>query len=169
LRAGRGRLNAIEKAELGPVAGSRVLHLQCHFGRDTLILAQREAEVVGLDFSTEGIATAERLAVGLGLAERARFALADLYAAREAISGPASFDLVYVTWDAIYWLPDIKEWARIVAWFLKPGGALYLAEGHPAALVLDDLPPRGCHDRLPESACKRRRSARLQAPGCGAR
>ena len=142
LRAGQGRLNAIEEAELGPVAGLRVLHLQCHFGRDSLTLAQRGAEVVGLDFSGEGIATAERLVAELGLAERARFVECDLYAAREAIPEPASFDLVYVTWGAINWLPDIGGWAKIVAWFLKPGGALYLAESHPAALVLDDRAPR---------------------------
>lgn len=139
LRAGIGRLNAIEEAELGPVAGLRVLHLQCHFGRDSLILAQRGATIVGLDFSPEAIATAVRLAADLGLADRARFVEADLYAAREAIAEPDAFDLVYVTWGAINWLPDIRGWAEIVAWFLKPGGALYLAESHPAALVLDDL------------------------------
>lgn len=141
LRAGDDRLNAIEEAELGPVVGLRVLHLQCHFGRDSLILARRGAELVGLDFSAPAVATASRLAQELGLAIRARFVEADLYAAREAIPEPASFDLVYVTWGAIYWLPDIAEWARIVAWFLKPGGALYLAEGHPTALVFDDLAP----------------------------
>ena len=70
---------------------------------------------------------------------------ADLYDAPTAIPEPASFDRVYVTWGAIPWLPDIAGWARIVAHFLKPGGSLYLAEGHPAALVLDDeaLQPDG--------------------------
>ena len=145
LRAGRGRLHAIEAAELPPVAGLRVLHLQCHFGRDTLTLAQLGAEVVGLDFSHEAIKTARSLADELGLAGRARFVEADLYDAPAAIHEPASFDLVYVTWGAIYWLPDIRRWAEIVAFFLKPGGALYLAEGHPAALVLDDLAPRQGH------------------------
>jgi hypothetical protein len=36
------------------------------------------------------------------------------------------------------WLPDIARWAQIVALFLRPGGTLYLADGHPAAYVLDD-------------------------------
>jgi SAM-dependent methyltransferase len=138
LREGRSRLNAIEEAELGSVAGLRVLHLQCHFGRDTLTLAQRGAEVVGLDFSAPAIAKARELATELGLASRARFVEADLYHARAAIPEPHAFDLVFVTWGAIYWLPDIRGWAHIVAYFLKPGGALYLAEGHPAALVFDD-------------------------------
>jgi SAM-dependent methyltransferase len=142
LRAGRGRLNPIEEAELRPVDGLRVLHLQCHFGRDTLILAQRGAEVVGLDFSSGAIAAARTLAAELGLTNRARFVEADLYDAPAAIPEPGAFDLVYVTWGAINWLPDIRRWAEIVAFFLKPGGTLYLAEGHPAALVLDDLTPR---------------------------
>ena len=144
LREGRAMLNAIEEAELGPVDGLRVLHLQCHFGRDTLILAQRGAEVVGLDFSTPAIEAARRLTAELGLEDRARFFEADLYDAPAAIPEPRSFDLVFVTWGAIYWLPDIRRWAEIVAHFLKPGGALYLAEGHPAALVFDDL------SRLPD-------------------
>lgn len=147
LRAGRGRLHAIEEAELRPVAGLRVLHLQCHFGRDSLILAQRGAEVVGLDFSTEAVRAAGTLAKELGLEGRVRFVEADLYDAPSAIHEPASFDLVYVTWGAINWLPDIRRWAEIVAFFLKPGGTLYLAEGHPAALVLDDLAPR--HGGMP--------------------
>src|SRR4051794_21116904 len=61
LRAGHGRLHPIEAAELGPVAGRRILHLQCHFGRDSLILAQQEASVVGLDFSAPAVSAARRL------------------------------------------------------------------------------------------------------------
>ena len=142
LRAGRGGLNPIEEAELGPVDGLRVLHPQCHFGRDSLILAQRGAEVTGLDFSPPAIAAARELAAELDLAGRTRFVEADLYDAQAAIPEPGSFDLVFVTWGAINWLPDIRRWAEIVAWFVKPGGALYLAEAHPAALVLDDAAPR---------------------------
>jgi SAM-dependent methyltransferase len=138
LREGRARLNAIEEAELPPVAGQRILHLQCHFGRDTLILAQRGATMVGLDFSGPAIATAQSLAAELGLSDRARFVQADLYNAMAAIPEAAAFDAVFVTWGALCWLPDIAGWARIVGHFLKPGGWLYLAEGHPAAMVLDD-------------------------------
>jgi len=141
LRAGRGRLNAIEEAELGDVHGLRVLHLQCHFGNDSLTLAQRGAEVVGLDFSRPAIDAAQRLAAELGLGARVRFVEADLYEAPAAIAEPSSFDRVFVTWGAITWLPDITRWAQIVAHFLKPGGLLYLAEGHPAALVFDDMTP----------------------------
>ena len=138
LRAGQGRLNAIEEAELGAVAGKRLLHLQCHFGRDTLILAQRGATVVGLDFSAPAIDVARSLAAELGLTDRTRFVQSDLYDARTAIPEPASFDIVYVTWGATIWLPDIGRWSEIVAYFLKPGGVLYFAEAHPVAYVLDD-------------------------------
>lgn len=138
LRAGRGRLDAIAEAELGPVAGLRLLHLQCHVGTDTLALAQRGALVTGLDFSAPAVAAARALAEELGLPGRARFVEADLYDAPAALPEPASFDRVFVTWGALAWLPDLAGWARVAAGFLAPGGRLYLAEAHPAALVLDD-------------------------------
>jgi SAM-dependent methyltransferase len=141
LRAGRGQPHEIEEKELGDVRGLRVLHLQCHFGCDSLTLAQRGAEVVGLDFSHLAIEAARKLAAELGLTARARFVEADLYDAPAAVAEPASFDRVFITWGAITWLPDIARWAHIVAHFLKPGGLLYLAEGHPAALVFDDAVP----------------------------
>jgi SAM-dependent methyltransferase len=115
LRAGRGRLNAIEEAELWPVDGKRILHLQCHFGADSLKLVQRDATVVGLDFSAAAIDAARQLASELGLADRTRFVQADLYDAPKAIPEPAEFDMVFVTWGAIGWLPDIRRWAEIVA------------------------------------------------------
>lgn len=138
LRAGRGELNEIEEKELGVVRGLRILHLQCHFGYDSLTLAQRGAEVVGLDFSRPAIEAARKLAAELGLTARATFVEADLYDAPAAVAEPAAFDLVFVTWGAISWLPDIRRWTHIVAHFLKPGGSLYLAEAHPAAGVFDD-------------------------------
>ena len=99
LRQGRARLNAIEERELGPVKGLRVLHLQCHFGRDSLILAQRGATVVGLDFSTPAVETANKLAAEMKLS--ARFIQADLYDAPKAIAEPRAFDLVFTTWGTI--------------------------------------------------------------------
>ncbi|WP_165943649.1 class I SAM-dependent methyltransferase [Roseicella aquatilis] len=141
LRAGAGRLDPILEAELGPVAGLRVLHLQCHIGDETLTLAQRGATVTGLDASAIAIGAARRLAAELGLSDRAHFVEADLYRAAEALPEPGGFDLVLVTWGSLCWLPDLAGWARIVAGFLRPGGRLHLAEGHPAALVFDDRAP----------------------------
>ncbi|MCI2398519.1 class I SAM-dependent methyltransferase [Aliiroseovarius subalbicans] len=138
LREGRGRLHPIEQGEIGDVRGLKIAHLQCHFGRDSLILAQQGAEVVGLDFSGDAIQAARELARELGLEDRASFVEADLFDAPTALAGYGPFDLVFVTWGAIGWLPDIKSWAAVVAGLLHPGGKLYLAEGHPSALVFDD-------------------------------
>lgn len=163
LRAGRGRLNRIEEAELaelfpmggaggtdrdddgdgdgaglaGQLDGVRILHLQCHFGADTLVLAQRGATVVGIDFSHEAVVQARVLAKELDLSHRARFIEANVYDARHILPEPESFDLVYVTWGTIGWLPDVAEWARIIEWYLKPGGRLYFADGHPSAYVFE--------------------------------
>lgn len=134
LRRGERRLHAIEESELGPVEGLDVLHLQCHFGVDSLILAQRGARVTGLDFSPSAVRTARALAAELGL--DARFVEGDLYAAPQLIDG--RFDLVYVTWGTICWLPDLPGWGRVAAHFLKPGGRFYFCDAHPAARVFDD-------------------------------
>lgn len=139
LKAGDGRLDPIVDAGLGDVSGLKILHLQCHFGRDSLSLALRGADVTGLDFSPPAIETARRITRDLGLEDRARFVEADLYDAPKVIEGAGTFDRVFVTWGAICWLPDIRQWARIISHFLKPGGALFFAEGHPAALVFDDV------------------------------
>jgi SAM-dependent methyltransferase len=139
LRAGTEQLDAVAADILGPVDGLRILHLQCHFGQDTLTIAQQGASVTGLDFSPPAIAAAQSLAVQLGLSDRTRFVEASLYDAEAAIGAPGSFDRVFVSWGALVWLPDLTAWARIVASFLKPGGYLALADAHPFAYVFDDL------------------------------
>ena len=138
LRAGRGRFSTIEESELPPLDGKRILHLQCHFGADSLRLAQRGAEVVGVDFSEPAIVAARALATELNLDHRVRFVRADVYETLDAVPEPNAFDLVFVTWGALCWLPDLLGWARIVAAALRPDGALYLADAHPAARVFDD-------------------------------
>ena len=132
-RAGADVLGPIESAEVGTVAGKRLLHLQCHFGLDTLSLARRGATVTGLDFSAEAIAAARALSAETGVP--GTFVEGNVYDAARLVDG--RFDVVYVTWGAINWLPDIRRWAAVVAHFLDPGGFLYLLEGHPAALALD--------------------------------
>jgi SAM-dependent methyltransferase len=132
LRNGTEHLDAIATDILGPVDGLRVLHLQCHFGKDTLTIAQQGASVTGLDFSPPAIAAARSLAADLGLTDRARFVQANIYDAETAINEPGSFDRVFASWGALVWLPDIPAWARIVSSFLKPNGFLALAEAHPA-------------------------------------
>lgn len=132
--AGADKLFPIEAAELGDIAGLRVLHLQCHIGLDTLSLARRGARVTGLDFSPGAIAAARdfarRTAIG------ADFVEGNVYDAPRLTPGP--FDAVYTTWGTIGWLPDIRGWAKVIAAVLAPGGFLYFADGHPAALALEE-------------------------------
>lgn len=137
LRAGDNSLHPIEDRELGEVRGKRLIHLQCHFGRDTLALARRGARVTGLDFSTEAIRTARGLASELDI--DAEFVEGTVEKARALVSG--AFDIVYVTWGAINWLPELASWGKTVASLLGPDGFLYLAEGHPFLYVLDERDP----------------------------
>ncbi|MEO3752547.1 methyltransferase domain-containing protein [Streptomyces sp. B6B3] len=136
-RAGGDTLRAFELAELGDVTGLRLLHLQCHMGQDTLSWARRGAEVTGLDFSEKAISTARALAADVGLADRARFVVSDVYEAGAALGGER-FDVVYTGIGALVWLPDLVRWARVVASLLDEGGALYLAEFHPLTDMLGD-------------------------------
>ncbi len=136
-RGERPGLHPFEWAWIGDVVGRRILHLQCHFGLDSLALARAGARVTGLDFSGNAIRAARELAAELGL--EASFVEGEVYDAPILITG--SFDLVYVTWGTICWLPDIAGWARIVAGFLKAGGCLFFADAHPFALTLDDEDP----------------------------
>ena len=127
---GEDVLYPIESEEIGPLAGKRLLHLQCHLGLDTLCLARRGAIATGLDFSPEAIAKAEALAGEANVP--ARFVEGNVYDTPRLIT--ERFDVVYSTWGTICWLPDIARWAKVVAEMLAPGGFLYLLEGHPFAI-----------------------------------
>jgi SAM-dependent methyltransferase len=134
---GADNLHDIEHGELGDVKGLRIAHLQCHFGIDTLCLARRGASCVGLDFSPVAIAAARDLQKRTGL--DASFVEGNVYDARSLIEG--EFDMVYATWGTIGWLPDVFGWAKVAASLLKPGGRLYLLEGHPSLLVANEKTP----------------------------
>ncbi len=134
---GADNLHDIEHEEIGDVSGLRIAHLQCHFGIDTLCLARRGASCVGLDFSPVAVQAARQLQVKTGL--DASFVEGNVYDARQLMTG--EFDMVYVTWGAINWLPDIAGWAKVVSSLLKPGGRLYLLEGHPFIMLLDETTP----------------------------
>lgn len=128
-------LRPFELDEVGDVAGRRLVHLQCHFGLDTLSWARRGARATGLDFSGAAVATARDVAHRAGLA--ADFVAADVYDAPEALGG-RTFDVVYTGLGALNWLPDVARWAGVVEALLAPGGFLYLAEFHPFAATFAD-------------------------------
>ncbi|MDA0256858.1 MAG: class I SAM-dependent methyltransferase [Chloroflexi bacterium] len=142
-RVRRGRLHRrsdvpyavveFDRTEVGEVAGKTLLHLQCHFGRDTLSWARLGAEVTGLDFSEAAIAAARRLSDESGTP--GRFLVADLYESPNVLA--EQFDFVYTSVGALNWLPDIGRWGQVVAGFVKPGGTFYVRDSHPVMWSLD--------------------------------
>jgi SAM-dependent methyltransferase len=120
---------------LGDIDGLRGVHLQCHIGTDTISLARLGASMTGLDFSPAALDQARDLARRTGA--DARFVEAELYQATSVLE-PASFDLVYTGVGALCWLPSIRRWAGVVAGLLKPGGRLFIRDGHPMLMTLAD-------------------------------
>ncbi len=123
-----------DAAALGDLTGSRVAHLQCHIGTDTVSLARLGAEVVGLDFSPSALLVARDLAARAGA--DARFIEADVRHAAAALG--TGYDLVYTTVGVVGWVPSMAAWADQVASLLAPGGRLYLRDAHPMLLTLDE-------------------------------
>jgi SAM-dependent methyltransferase len=120
---------------LGDVDGLDGVHLQCHIGTDTLSLARLGARMTGLDFSTPALDVARRLAVDCGAA--IDYVESEVYAAVDVL-GAGRFDLVYTGVGALCWLPDVRRWAGVVGALLRPGGRLFLREGHPMLWALCD-------------------------------
>lgn len=133
-RTGRAGLDAIEQAALGDVTGKSLLHLQCHFGLDTLSWARQGARVTGVDFAEDAVREARALASELGL--QATFVHSDIYDLPQRLDG--TFDIVFTSHGVLCWLPDLERWAHVIAHFLRPGGLFYIIEAHPFALVFDD-------------------------------
>ncbi len=133
--AGRSTLRPFEIGEMGDVGDATLVHLQCHFGLDTLSWARQGAVVTGVDFSPNAVAAARDLARQAGMA--AEFVEASVDDAVAALDG-RSFDVVYTSIGAIIWLPDITRWASTVAALTAPGGRFYMAEFHPFSVVLGD-------------------------------
>jgi SAM-dependent methyltransferase len=132
---------AFDRPRLGTIDGLDVVHLQCHIGTDTLSLARLGAgSVTGLDFSPPALEAAARLASDCGTA--IAYVESELYDAVGAL-GAGRFDLVYTGIGALCWLPDIRRWAEVVATLLRPGGRLFLREGHPMLWALSDPRPDG--------------------------
>ena len=131
---GKSSLQEIELGLLGDIAGMKILHLQCHFGLDTLSLARLGAEVTGVDLSDKAIAKAEEIAEKTGL--DANFICCDLYELPHHLHG--KFDMVYTTYGTIGWLPDLDKWASLISGFLRPGGELLFIEFHPVVWMFDD-------------------------------
>ena len=143
-RSDPGHLSSVVRFDLprlGSIADLDVVHLQCHIGTDTLSLSRLGARsVTGLDFSRPALDAAARLAADCGAS--IDFVESELYDAVRAL-GASRFDLVYTGIGALCWLPDIGGWAEVVAGLLRPGGRLFMREGHPVLWSLSDPRPDG--------------------------
>lgn len=129
-------LYPIEFEEMGDVSGNSLLHLQCHFGMDTLSWARRGAKVTGIDFSDIAINLARSLSKELEI--EADFVCSDIYKLLDVLD--EKFDIVYTSGGVLCWLSDLKKWAEIISHFLKPGGFFYILEAHPVLNIFDVSP-----------------------------
>ncbi len=142
-KKGRTSLNEIELKAMGDVKGKSMLHLQCHFGMDTLSWAREGAMVTGVDLSDEAILLANEINDELKLA--ATFVCSNIYdlpavevAGFSGKKDASCFDLVFTAYGTIGWLPDLDRWAGIIAHFLKPGGTFYMVDFHPTLWMMDE-------------------------------
>lgn len=133
-KTGSCTLKSVEVEELGDVAGKSLLHLQCHFGLDSLSLARRGARVTGVDFSEQAISTARQLNDQADLG--ARFVCSNIYELPECLD--ERFDIVFTSYGVLCWLPDLPRWAAVIAHVLKPGGFFYIVEHHVFMNVFDN-------------------------------
>jgi len=124
-----------DQPRLGDISGLRGVHLQCHIGTDTISLARLGASMTGVDFSVPAVEQARNLAARTGA--DARFVVSDVYAAVDAV-GRTAFDFVFTGIGALCWLPSVARWADVVASLLRPGGRLFIREGHPMLWAMQD-------------------------------
>jgi len=122
---GESSLTPIERRLLGDVRGKKLLHLQCHFGQDTLSIAREGAQVTGVDLSGESVRAAQRLAAEAAI--EARFVEGNVFDVRLE----ERFDIVFSSWGVVGWLPRLEPWAATIAAHLAPGGRFLLVEFHP--------------------------------------
>ena len=131
---GKSSLNDIELKLLGDIQGKSILHLQCHFGQDTISLSRLGAEVTGIDLSDKAIESAQELTAKTG--SNAKFICCDIYDLPNFLNG--EFDIVFTSYGTIGWLPDLDKWAKIISTFLKPCGHFVFVEFHPVVWMFDD-------------------------------
>ena len=134
----KNSLLRLEQKDLGDISGKKILHLQCHFGMDTLSLANQGAIVTGVDFSGEAIELARSLSEELNIP--ATFIQSNIYTLQERIT--EKFDIVFTSYGVLAWLPDLEGWAKLIHHCLKPDGFFYIIDGHPYGQIFDDKEKR---------------------------
>jgi len=133
-KKGKCTLESNELEEVGDVREKSLLHLQCHFGMDTISWARLGADATGVDFSDQAIALARNLSKETRV--KTDFICSDIYKLPAVLN--KKFDIVFTSRGVLCWLPDLANWARVISHFLKPGGFFYIVEGHPFMMVFDE-------------------------------
>jgi ubiquinone/menaquinone biosynthesis C-methylase UbiE len=131
---GKDSLNPIEIELLGDISGKSILHLQCHFGMDSISLARRGGMVTGIDLSDQSIKQAKDLNERSGT--KVDFILSDVYSLPQNLN--KQFDIIFTSYGTVGWLPDMDKWAGVIQHFLKPGGKFIMVEFHPVVWIFDD-------------------------------
>ncbi len=131
---GISSLNKIELDELGDVKGKNLLHLQCHFGMDTISWEREGAIATGIDFSDEAIKLAKEINTELDM--HVEFVCCNVYDLKQHLDN--KFDIVFTSYGTIGWLPNLDDWAALIAHFLKPGGIFYMVDFHPTLWMMDE-------------------------------
>ncbi len=126
-KKGKDSLNSIEIELLEDIRGKSVLHLQCHFGLDTISLSRRGAIATGVDFSEKAIAKAREINESLGT--DVKFIESDIYKLPDILD--EKFDIVFTSYGVVGWLPVMRKWAEVISHFLKPSGKFVFVEFHP--------------------------------------
>ncbi len=147
VRAGGLTLRSVEREALGDVRGRTLLHLQCNMGSDTISWARLGARVTGVDISDAAIAQARALATDTSVP--ARFLRSDIYDLPDVLD--EQFDIVFASYGALCWLPNLARWAAIAARYLRPGGKFQLVEMHPCAMMLESVETNGLSFRVHSS------------------
>ncbi|MEM6360865.1 MAG: class I SAM-dependent methyltransferase [Bacteroidota bacterium] len=132
---GKSSLYSIEQRELPKLSGKDVLHLQCHFGLDTISFSRMGANATGVDISDVSIHTARKLNNQCN--QSAKFICSNIYNLDDKIR--QKFDLVYCSYGSVIWLPDLQLWAKMISSFLKPEGSIYIVDFHPILVSLSYL------------------------------
>ncbi|MFK7048999.1 bifunctional 3-demethylubiquinone-9 3-methyltransferase/ 2-octaprenyl-6-hydroxy phenol methylase [Flavobacterium columnare] len=132
--SGKSTLNDIELMLLGNIQNKSILHLQCHFGQDSMSLQRMGAQVTGIDLSDKAIEAAQNFNSQLGL--NTKFICCDVYETPNYIN--EKFDIIFSSYGTIGWLPDLDKWAKIISDFLKPNGQFIFVEFHPFVWMFDN-------------------------------
>ena len=131
---GKNTLKELDLSLLGDIKGKKILHLQCHFGQDTISMSRMGAFTTGVDLSDTAINKAREIANELQV--DTRFVCCDIYDLPNHLN--EKFDIVYTSYGTIIWLPDLDKWAGVIAKFLKPGGRFIFADFHPFVWMYDE-------------------------------